>query len=163
MKRCCHCGNFLEKADKGRTSVLCLKCNLFYCEKCTKIFNTCDVCRSPLIQFQSSEIPQVSTKAMDSKSLTHENRKNPRKDFNTTIEYFFTPTTVDNQKEQTFKGVTRNISDSGFCMYTLNAVKKGQELKIQKNLLLRNRTSAVVQWVKKVDDDIFSTGLMFTS
>lgn len=85
-----------------------------------------------------------------------EKRKSLRYDFPKRIEYGLSPKISD----ETFYGVTINISDSGLCLYIFNLLPEGQKITIKNNLPVSYRT-ALVRWIKKVDADLYKAGVMF--
>lgn len=85
-----------------------------------------------------------------------EKRRDRRSIFPSTIEYTMGPHSSD----ESFKGVTVNISNSGFCFYTSNPIGEGQEIIIRSDLPVSYR-KATVRWTKRLNDEAYKAGLMF--
>jgi len=86
-----------------------------------------------------------------------ERRKDIRYDLPKKIEYVLNPETSG----KIYSGVTVNISNSGLCLYIFHPLTKGQKIIIQSTLPVPYQT-AMVLWIKKVDDDLYKAGVMFT-
>lgn len=93
----------------------------------------------------------------------NERRRNARKVFTRTIEYV----TRDehggiNFMHKSLSGLTINVSDSGICIYARNPLQKGEELKIVKSAPPIGQRSATVKWVRKLNNELYKVGLMYT-
>ncbi len=88
--------------------------------------------------------------------FTKEKRKDRRSIFPSTIEYTLDPASG----EESFKGVTVNISNSGLCFYATSPMGEGQEILIRSNLPVIYR-KATVRWIKQLNEEAYKTGLMF--
>ncbi len=85
-----------------------------------------------------------------------ERRNSLRYDFPQRIGYILSPKI----SEETFSGVTINISNSGLCLYIFNLIHEGQKIAIKSTLPVPHQT-ALVRWIKKVDADLYKAGVMF--
>jgi c-di-GMP-binding flagellar brake protein YcgR len=85
-----------------------------------------------------------------------ERRNSLRYDFPQRIDYILSPETSEN----IYQGVTINISNTGVCLYIFNLLPEGQKITIKNNLPVSYRT-ALVRWIKKVDDDLYKAGVLF--
>ncbi len=86
-----------------------------------------------------------------------EKRTDIRYEFPSTVEYGLIP----EKTGEVFKGLTVNISNSGLCLYVYDPLSEGQEIAIEKCVLPFPCQRAVVRWIKKVDEDIYMSGVRF--
>jgi len=59
-----------------------------------------------------------------------------------------------------FIGVTHDLSKSGACIYLMDEVHIGDQIALSYSSV-SFRETAVVKWVKKVQDDFYIAGMMF--
>lgn len=85
-----------------------------------------------------------------------EQRRHLRYPFNYTIKYAVTPMLAENYST----GIISNISSSGICLYTSNALVKGQEI-IIKTILPTFFKKAVVRWCENTSKNFWKSGLEF--
>lgn len=90
-----------------------------------------------------------------SKKMRGERRRHTRYDFPALIDYGFHL----NASHEVYKGVTINISHSGLCLYVHKLLSEGQEISI-KGPLPVPCPKASVRWIRKIDEDLYKTGLM---
>ena len=63
-------------------------------------------------------------------------------------------------EEDYFFGITQDVSKSGACLFLLNEINVGDRINILHNPVTSDK-SAVVKWVKKIQDGIYKAGMMF--
>ncbi len=85
-----------------------------------------------------------------------EHRSDPRYAYPKTVEY--TITSLDDS--DTFKGVVVNISKTGICLYLYAIHAEGETITIKSGLPVQSRT-AMVKWIKKVNEGFYKAGLEF--
>ncbi|GBD99253.1 hypothetical protein BMS3Abin07_01288 [bacterium BMS3Abin07] len=88
-------------------------------------------------------------------------RKESRHVFSATFEYKVLNNGKRNPGNRPLKGVSLNVSKSGLCMYTRGPIEEGQKLIITKSDLPVSSDTAVVKWIRKVNNELYKTGLMF--
>ncbi|MGE5894362.1 MAG: hypothetical protein ACM34I_09935 [bacterium] len=154
MLICYLCGN-LQKEETENGGIDCPKCHVHYCTDCTQMVSACYSCGKTL---DTATYPGNHSSPREAARSSDPNRKYIRKEFTATIEYFSAPLS-----KSTFalKAITNNISASGLCMFTMDHISEGQVIYFPKSFRLGNHTSAVVRWVKKISDTLYSAGLMF--
>ena len=86
-----------------------------------------------------------------------EKRTDIRYEFPSTLEYELIP----EKTGEVFKGLTVNISSSGLCLYVYDSLGEGQEIAIKKCVLPFPCQRAVVRWIKKIDEDVYMSGVRF--
>jgi hypothetical protein len=84
----------------------------------------------------------------------NERRKHERHIFPATIQYVLNPRTTD----EIFKGNVLNISNRGLNLCILHPLDEGQEITIKDDLPNYHKT-AVVRWIKKIEDKFYKVGL----
>ena len=60
-----------------------------------------------------------------------------------------------------FKGVTINMSNGGLCLFVDKPLCEGDKIRILKNNATGPDKTAIVRWVKLVNNEIYKIGLMF--
>lgn len=59
-----------------------------------------------------------------------------------------------------FLGTTENVSESGFCLYTVYEIKEGTELRVKSKEMWPGPRKATVRWCeKKVEGRLYKLGL----
>jgi hypothetical protein len=86
-----------------------------------------------------------------------EKRADIRYEFPSTLEYGL----ISDKAGEVLKGLTINISSSGLCLYVYDSLCQGQEIAIKKCVLPFPCKRAVVRWIKKVDEDVYMSGMKF--
>lgn len=155
MSICYLCGIFMREDTEGKGGIDCQKCHVHYCEDCSSMVKSCYSCGTAL---DTSKLTGHLSLPQEAVHFAEPKRRYIRKEFFATIEYF--PSLPPNAR-QAFKGITNNISASGLCMFTMDLLSEGQVIYFPRSFRLGNHTSAVVRWVKKVSDRMYTAGLMF--
>lgn len=59
-----------------------------------------------------------------------------------------------------FLGTTENVSESGFCLYTVYEIEEGTELRVKSKEMWPGPRKATVRWCeKKVEGRLYKLGL----
>lgn len=152
---CYTCG-FIERANETEGAE-CPKCHVWYCGNCLPTVQTCFSCG-----FERSEghvKPHLVELSLLSVALGQ--RRHLRREYRATIEYSMPLRGKEDAGPCRFKGVTHNISASGFCMFTIENLAQGQVIQIPRSFRTGNNSSAEVRWIRKVSEIMYSAGLMF--
>jgi c-di-GMP-binding flagellar brake protein YcgR len=83
-------------------------------------------------------------------------RKEPRYDYPSTIQYVVGSQADDDAGR---KGITIDLSATGFCMYVFDPLPQGQKIIIKTALPVDSRT-AVICWTRK-ESSLYRSGLKF--
>ncbi|MBF0329173.1 MAG: PilZ domain-containing protein [Nitrospirae bacterium] len=67
-------------------------------------------------------------------------------------------TAESEQKKNTYKGVVKNVSNSGLCIYLSGLVDEGKSISIN-SVLPISCGKAVVRWVKQIETGFYMAGL----
>ncbi|TAN44112.1 MAG: PilZ domain-containing protein [Nitrospirae bacterium] len=86
--------------------------------------------------------------------MENNNRRETRYPLVKTIYY----TAESGKKSDVFKGVVKNVSNSGLCIYLSGLVDEGKRISINSALPI-SCNKAVVRWVKQIDTGFYMAGL----
>ena len=161
MKICYLCGEFVSKKNETDRGVICPKCEVHYCKGCSTTVNNCYICGSKPERYVFKKVPSSDPEKIFSEIERESRRAHPRREYKTTVEYFFNPETGTPQGVKRIKAVTKNISDAGVCIYTMIPHEEGQRLRFVQCNALGEHCDAEVRWSKKVNETLYKAGLMF--
>jgi hypothetical protein len=157
---CCLCGDFIRRDDE-RGAEVCPTCTMHYCYKCATNVDTCYVCGGNPTRIEPERITQLNTANILNEVTTIDKRGQPRKKVKIECAYTFSHKNGSGKDKKGHKALTRDISRSGLCIYSLTPLKEGQQLNFSACQALGTRSLAIVRWVKKVNGRIYLAGLKF--
>ncbi len=65
------------------------------------------------------------------------------------------------ENEHSFEGITINVSPAGIGLIAFQPLTEGQILKMDMHMTKSSRPRATVQWVNRINDELYKVGLMF--
>ncbi len=157
MKICYVCSEFIKTEGEGDKGTICPECEVNYCFKCSATVTSCRICGTEITPYYPEFDPALKLK----KTSFLKDRKHPRNDYVSMIEYIVAPKPNISEPIKKVKAVTRDISRGGMCIYTQEDHEKGQRIKITECTICAEHTDAKVSWSCKVNEEIFKAGLMF--
>ena len=140
MKICYLCGAFVKKKGEDESGNICPKCNVHYCSRCACNASTCYICGSEPVKYVQGSVTAFDPEDIFAKIADEEKRRHPRKEYKTSIEYLFRPAGETSQPVRRAKAFTKDISESGVCIYTMVPHKEGDKLRLAKTAVLNYRT-----------------------
>lgn len=158
---CYLCGDLIRR-DIEQGAEVCPSCTMYYCYKCAANIDTCYVCGGTPTRIDTEHITQLNAANILNEVTTIDKRGQPRKKVKIECAYTFSPLNGSGKDEKGHKALTKDISRSGLCIYSLTPLEEGQKLKFSASKALEPRSLATVQWVKKVNGRIYLAGLMFS-
>ncbi len=156
MKVCSLCNALILGSNVEEIGIKCIKCDVHYCGKCAFTINHCYKC---------GERIKDSAYGDDSHHGHARNpvdaRRHPRKKYTTTVEYVIAREPMSDGPVKRVKAMTKDISESGICIYTEMMHQQGQKLIFTRCEGSRELPDAEVVWLQKVDDMLYKVGLQF--
>jgi hypothetical protein len=158
---CNLCGAFIRHgAEQG--AEVCPSCTMHYCHKCATNIETCYVCGGTPAQIESENISKFNPVDILNEVTTIDKRGQFRKKVKIECAYTFSHNNGSGSGEKGHKALTKDISRSGLCIYSLTPLEEGQKLNFAECPAFGKRSSAIVRWVKKVNGKIYLAGLKFS-
>ncbi|UCG77670.1 MAG: PilZ domain-containing protein [Nitrospirota bacterium] len=157
---CYLCGDFIRQ-NPDESGTVCETCSMHYCFRCSAELEHCYVCGSSTSKIETKKVSVFEPEDILAEIDNEDKRDQPRKKIKIECAYKFEDDSGINYKDRGHKALTKNISKSGLCIYSLTPLEKGQRLKFSECKALSDRASATVKWVKKTNGKIYIAGLQF--
>jgi len=154
MVTCSVCGETIKANGLDGIGVQCSACGTRYCGRCSITIFNCLKCGKRTEEFRKELLEDDSELSISMVNM----RRHPREQRRTIVEYLVGPTPNTSNAWKKVKALTRNISESGICIYTKMRHEEGQMLNF---LVNGKRIKGRVRWVNKTDDTTYITGIMF--
>jgi len=154
MVTCSVCGETIGEKSLDGIGVQCTACGTRYCGRCSITIFNCLKCGKRTEEFKKEPLEDYSEPSISMVNM----RRHSREQHRTIVEYLLAPPPNTNEAWKKVTALSRDISESGICIYTKMRHKEGQTLHFVVN---GKRTKGRVCWVKKIDDTTYTAGIMF--
>jgi len=151
MVTCSVCGETISEKSLDGIGVQCSACGTRYCGRCSITIFNCLKCGQRTEEFKKEVLSEPSISMVNL-------RRHSREQHRTIVEYHVAPPPNTNEAWKKVKALSRDISESGICIYTKIRHEEGQTLNF---ILNGKRTKGRVCWVKKIDNTFYTAGIMF--
>lgn len=157
---CYTCGEFNSAGEKD--SMICPACLTYYCGTCAGGSELCYICSSTLEQATRLQAGHYNPSDLIAETMKTSTRKHPR--LNIELNCIFTVNAADNQgRIRAHKAMTKNISQSGLCIYSTTPLQVEQKITIEMSSDFSEGLEAVVKWAVQTKGYLYAAGLEFTN